>query len=222
MATSTLPVSAASVLERMNAMRISAEQSLSQVQAYLASNPQPLAKVVAGYRALLADSGRRIVQAQVKVIEARASNPTDPTLLALERRTVELLTMWTAHAQGYSAYERPATEAEKAGAIEVGVAPVVIIAIVIGAAVIAVSLTGIAWAVVHYKEAQTLSDEVGLVEKNPSIADQLAKINETSPSSAPPDLPKPPGSDSSGWGWFLAALGIAGAAIYIVPKLGKG
>ena len=217
----TLPVSAASVLERMNAMRISAEQSLSQVQAYLASNPQPLAKVVAGYRALLADSGRRIVQAQVKVIQARANNPTDPTLAALERRTVELLTMWTAHAQGYSAYERPATEAEKTGAIQVGVAPVVIIAIVIGAAVIAVSLTGIAWAVVHYKEAQTLSDEIAILERDPSLADAIAKINATAPSS--PDPTKPPGSpDSGGWVWFLAALGIAGAAIYIVPKLGKG
>ncbi len=217
---STLPISAASVLERMNAMRITAEQSLSQVQAYLASNPQPLARVVAGYRALLADAGRRVIQAQVKVIQARAKNPTDPTLIALERRTVELLTMWTAHAQGYSAYERPATEAEKTGAVQVGVAPVVIIAIVIGAAVIAVSLTGIAWAVVHYKEAQTLSDEIALVERDPSLADAIAKINASAPSSAPPDPTNP--ASGGGWGWFLAALGIAGAAIYIVPKLGKG
>ena len=44
----TLPVSAASVLERLSAMRITAEQSLSQVQAYLSSNQQPLARVVAG------------------------------------------------------------------------------------------------------------------------------------------------------------------------------
>ncbi len=216
----TLPVSASSVLERMNAMRISAEQSLSQVQAYLASNPQPLARVVAGYRALLADSGRRIVQAQVKVIQARAKNPTDPTLIALERRTVELLTMWTAHAQGYSAYERPATEAEKTGAIQIGVAPVVIIAIVIGAAVIAVSLTGIAWAVVHYKEAQTLSEEIALVERDPSLADAIAKINATAPSSVPPTPPDPPGG--GGWLWFLGLLGLAGAAFYVVPKLGKG
>ena len=216
----TLPVSASSVLERMNAMRISAEQSLSQVQAYLASNPQPLASVVAGYRALLADSGRRIVQAQVKVIQARAKNPTDPTLIALERRTVELLTMWTAHAQGYSAYERPATEAEKTGAIQIGVAPVVIIAIVIGAAVIAVSLTGIAWAVVHYKEAQTLSEEIALVERDPSLADAIAKINATAPSSVPPTPPDPPGG--GGWLWFLGLLGLAGAAFYVVPKLGKG
>jgi hypothetical protein len=216
----TLPVSAASVLERLSAMRITAEQSLSQVQAYLSSNPQPLARVVAGYRALLADTGRRIIQAQAKVIQARAKNPTDPTLIALERRTVELLTMWTAHAQGYSPYERPATEAEKRGTVEVGAAPGVIIAIAIGAAVIAVSLTGIAWAVVHYKEAQTLSEEIAIVERDPSLADAIAKINATAPSSAPPDLPNP--DSGGGFGWFLAAAGVAAAAIFIVPKLGKG
>jgi hypothetical protein len=216
----TLPVSAASVLERLSAMRITAEQSLSQVQAYLSSNPQPLARVVAGYRALLADTGRRLIQAQAKVIQARAKNPTDPTLIALERRTVELLTMWTAHAQGYSPYERPATEAEKRGTVEVGAAPGVIIAIAIGAAVIAVSLTGIAWAVVHYKEAQTLSEEIAIVERDPSLADAIAKINATAPSSAPPDLPNP--DSGGGFGWFLAAAAVAAAAIFIVPKLGKG
>ena len=215
-----LPVPAASVWERLNAMRITAEQTLSQVQAYLTSNPQPLARVVAGYRALLADTGRRIIQAQAKVIQARAKNPSDSTLIALERRTVELLTMWTAHAQGYSPYERPATEAEKRGTVEVGAAPGVIIAIAIGAAVIAVSLTGIAWAVVHYKEAQTLSEEIAIVERDPSLADAIAKINATAPSSAPPDLPNP--DSGGGFGWFLAAAAVAAAAIFIVPKLGKG
>ncbi len=115
-------------------------------------------------------------------------------------------------------YERPADEAEKGNAVQIGWAGIVI-ALAVAGAVIAVAFTGVAWAVVHYKEAQTLSDEVALVEKNPSIADQLAKINETAPSSAPPAPPDPSGS---GWGWFLAALGIAGAAIFIVPKLGKG
>ena len=60
----------------------------------------------------------------MKVIQARSKNPTDPTLIAMERRTVELLTAWTAHARGYPAYERPATEAEKGGAIAIGVAAV--------------------------------------------------------------------------------------------------
>ncbi len=212
----TLPVSAASVLERLSAMRITAEQSLSQVQAYLSSNPQPLARVVAGYRALLSDTGRRIIQAQAKVIQARAKNPTDPTFVALERRTIELLTMWTAHAQGYSQYERPATEAEKSGAVEIGAAPVVVIAIAIGAAVIAVSITGIAWAIVHYKEAQILADEIALIERDPSLADAIAKVNESAPRSDPPT------PSAGGFGWFLAAAGVAAAAIFIVPKLGKG
>ncbi|MDP2314861.1 MAG: hypothetical protein Q8P41_18310 [Pseudomonadota bacterium] len=217
----TLPVSAEAVLERMNAMRITAEQSLSRVQTYLASNPEPLARVVAGYRAIVADAGRRIVQAQVRVIQARAKNPTDPRLVALERRTVELLVAWSAHARGYTQYERPATEAEKGGAIQVGAAPVVIIAIAVAGAVIAVSVTGIAWAVVHYKEAQTLADEIALLERDPSLADAIAKVNESAPSSAPPLDPTNPDS-AGGFGWFLAAAGLAAAAIFIVPKLGKG
>ena len=212
----TLPVNADAVFERVNAMRITAEQALSQVKAYLTSNPQPLAKVVAGYRALLATTGARIIQTQARVIQARAKDPTDTKLAALERRTVELLTMWTAHAQGYSQYERPATEAEKSGAVEIGAAPVVVIAIAIGAAVIAVSVTGIAWAIVHYKEAQILADEIALIERDPSLADAIAKVNESAPRSDPPN---PPGG---GFGWFLAAAGVAAAAIFIVPKLGKG
>ena len=215
-----LPISASVVFEQMNAMRITAEQSLAQVRAYLTSNPQPLAKVVAGYRALVADAGRRIVQAQVKVTHARSKNPTDARLIALERRIVALLVAWSAHAQGYTQYERPATEAEKSGAIRVGAAPVVIIAIAVAGAVIAVSLTGIAWAIVHFKEAQTLSDEIALLERDPALADAIAKINESAPSSGTPDLPAP--DSGGGFGWFLAAAGIAAAAIFIVPKLGKG
>jgi hypothetical protein len=215
-----LPISASVVFEQMNAMRITAEQSLAQVRAYLTSNPQPLAKVVAGYRALVADAGRRIVQAQVKVTHARSKNPTDARLIALERRIVALLVAWSAHAQGYTQYERPATEAEKSGAIRVGAAPVVIIAIAVAGAVIAVSLTGIAWAIVHFKEAQTLSDEIALLERDPALADAIAKINESAPSSGTPELPAP--DSGGGFGWFLAAAGIAAAAIFIVPKLGKG
>jgi hypothetical protein len=217
---STLPVSAEAVSERMQAMRISAELSLSRVQTYAETNANALAKVVAGYRAILAGSGSRLVRTQVAVIQALAAKPGDPALSALLRRTVELLTSWSAHAKGYGAYERPATAAERGGAIEVGVAPVVIIAIAVAGAVIAVSMTGIAWAVVHYKEAQTLSDEIALIERDPSLADAIAKLNQSAPSSSPTeDLAKAGGG---GWGWLLAALGLAGAAIFIVPKLGKG
>ena len=218
----TLPVSADAVLERVTAMRITAEQSLARVQSYLASDPQPLATVVAGYRALLGDVGRRIVQAQVAVIGARAKNPGDTRLLALERRSIELLTTWSAHARGYTQFERPATAAEQAGAIQVGAAQVVIIAIVAAGAVVAVSVTGIAWAVVHYTEAQTLADEIALLERDPSLADAIAKVNASAPSSSPSIDPTRPGGGGGGIGWFLAALGLAGVAIFIVPKLGKG
>ena len=216
----TLPVNTESVIERIQAMRISAEGALGSVQASLAKSAEPLARVVAAYRELVGKTGSRIIQAQVKVILARSKNPTDPTLIAMERRTVELLTAWTAHARGYTAYERPATEAEKGGAIAIGVAPVVIIAIAVAGAVIAVSVTGIAWAVVHYKEATILADEVAIIEQNPALADALAKLNESAPSSAPPDPTNP--DSGGGFGWFLAAAGLAAAAIFIVPKLGKG
>lgn len=218
----TLPVPTEAVAERIQAMRITAEQSLARVQMIAAENAQPLAKVVASYRVIIADSGSRLIATQVRVIQALAAKPDDPALTALLRRTVELLTAWSAHAKGYNAYERPATDAEKGGAIDVGGAPVVIIAIAVAGAVIAVSMTGIAWAVVHYKEAQVLSDEIAIIERDPSLAEAIAKVNATAPSSTPPAFGNPVGGSGGGWGWILAALGLAGAAIFIVPKLGKG
>ena len=215
----TLPVSAATVSERIQAMRIAAEQSIASVEAYAASNAQALAKVVAAYRAILTNIGARIVQFQARVIRARTANPTDPNLIALERRTVELLTTWAAHAQGYMPYERPADDAEKGKAVAIGWAGIVI-ALAVAGAVIAVAFTGVAWAVVHYKEATILSDEVAIIEQNPALAEALAKLNQSAPSSAPPAPPDPPGA--GGWLWFLGLLGLAGAAFYVVPKLGKG
>lgn len=219
MSTSTLPVSTDTVVGMINDMRIAAEQSLASVQASMQSKADAVARVVAAYRTLVASTGARLVRAQVTVTHALAAKPGDPTLTALLKRTIELLTVWTAHAKGYTAYERPASEVERPQAIRVGVAPAVIIVIAIAGAVIAVSVTGVAWAVVHYKEAQTLSDEVALIEKNPSLAEAIAKINLSAPSSSPADDAAKAGG---GWGWLLAALGLAGAAFFLVPKLGKG
>ncbi len=219
MATFTLPVSADAVLARMNDMRITAEQSLASVEAYAKTNVQALARIVLGYRTVVADTGARLVRLQVAVTQALAAKPGDPTLTALLKRTVEMLTAWSAHAKGYTQYERPATAAEKGEAVSVGWAGVVI-AVAVAGAVIAVSFTGVAWAVVHYKHAQTLSDEVAIVERNPALADALARINSTAPS-APTTDPANPGG-GGGWGWLLAALGVAGAAVYLLPKWGKG
>jgi hypothetical protein len=217
---STLPVSAEAVAERIQAMRITAEQSLARVQASVESKGDALARVVAAYRAVVADTGSRLIRAQVQATIALSEKPGDPSLTALLKRTIELLTAWTAHAKGYSAYERPASEAEKPRAIQVGVAPAVIIVIAVAGAVVAVSVTGVAWAVVHYKEAQVLSDEVALIERDPALADAIARVNASAPSSSPAD----DAAKSGGTGllWLLAALGLAGAAVYFGPKLGKG
>ena len=216
-----IPVDRDTVVTLINDLRIVAERSLASVEAFAAKDAPTLAKVVVGYRAIVTDTGTRLVRAQAAVTQALANKPGDPALTALLKRTIELLTVWTAHARGYAAYERPATEAEKSGAVSVGWAGVVI-ALAVAGAVIAVAFTGVAWAVVHYKEAQTLSDEVAIVERDPSLADALAKLNTTAPSTPTPDPTNPGGGSGGGWGWLLAALGIAGAAFFIVPKLGKG
>ena len=216
-----IPVDRDTVVTLINDLRIVAERSLASVEAFAAKDAPTLAKVVVGYRAIVTDTGTRLVRAQAAVTQALANKPGDPALTALLKRTIELLTVWTAHARGYAAYERPATEAEKSGAVSVGWAGVVI-ALAVAGAVIAVAFTGVAWAVVHYKEAQTLADEVALVERDPSIAPALAQVNASAPSSGP-TLPDPSGSSGGGgWLWLLAAAGLAGAALYFVPKLGKG
>lgn len=218
----TVTVNASAVSERIQAMRISAELSLSRVQTFADTNARELARVVAGYRGIVADVGARLIRAQATIIQALAAKPGDPTLTALLRRSVELLTAWSAHAKGYTQYERPASDAEKGQAVAIGWAGIVI-ALAVAGAVIAVSFTGVAWAVVHYREAQTLADEVAVIERDPSLADALARLNTTAPSSSPPDPTNPGGGgDGGGWGWLLAALGLAGAAIYFAPKLGKG
>lgn len=215
----TPAVNSDSVNERIQAMRLTAEASIGSVQAAAEKSAEPLARVVAAYRSLLASTGSRVIRAHALVAQARANDPTNPALITLQGRVIALLTTWAAHANGYSAYERPATDAEKGNAVSVGWAGI-IIALAVAGAVIAVSLTGIAWAVVHYKEAQNLSDEVALIERDPSIADQLAKVNQTAPGSAPPDLNPPAGT--SGWVWLLGALGVGAAAVFLLPKLGKG
>ena len=202
-------------------MKSAADAALSKVQAVLATDPTSVGKVVAHYRSILADTGPRIVAVHRRVAEARAKDPANPVLLTLQARTTAMLGQWTAHVRGYAPEERPATDTEKGKAIKVGAVPVV--AIAVAAAVVAVSLAGVAWAVVHYEEAQTLQQQVAAVERDPSLAAPLATLNQTAPSSDAPTLPMPGGSSGGGgWGWIAAALGLGAAAVYLLPKLGKG
>ena len=79
----TLTINAGAVTERIQAMRISAELSLSRVQTFAETNARELARVVAGYRGIVADVGGRLIRAQATIIQALATKPGDPTLTAL-------------------------------------------------------------------------------------------------------------------------------------------
>ena len=219
----TLPlVSGDFVSEALATMKAAADSAMSRVQAALTTDANALGKIVSNYRSILADIGPRIVAIHKRVAEARAKDPANPVLLALQARTTGMVGQWLAHTRGYAAEERPATAAEKGKAIQVGFVPV-LIAVVAGGAVVSLSLAGVAWAVVHYEEAKTLQQQVAAVERDPSLAAPLAKLNQTAPSSDGPTLPMPGGSSgSSGWGWIAAALGLGAAAVYLLPKLGKG
>lgn len=210
-----LVVSTDAVAERIQAMRIQAEQALANVEAAARNNAQALARVVVGYRALLFDTGSRLVQLQSRLVQTAAANPDDARLGPLQARVLALLTTWAAHAHGYAAYERPATEAEKGQAVSVGWAGVVI-ALAVSGAVIAVAVTGIAWAVVHYREAQTLADEVAAVEADPALAEPLAKVNQTAPQA--PD----PSPSKGGWGWVLVGVAVAAGACSSSRSSGRG
>jgi hypothetical protein len=195
---------------------------MSRVQAALTTDATALGKIVSNYRSILADIGPRVVAVHKRVAEARAKDPANPVLLALQARTTGMLGQWMAHTRGYAVEERPATDAERGKAIQVGFVPV-LIAVVAGGAVVSLSLAGVAWAVVHYEEAKTLQQQVAAVERDPSLAAPLATLNQTAPSSDGPALPMP-GNDKGGggWGWIAAALGLGAAAVYLLPKLGKG
>jgi hypothetical protein len=210
------------ISDALASMKAAADSAMSRVQAALTTDATALGRIVSQYRSTLADIGPRVVAVHKRVAEARAKDPANPVLLALQARTTGMLGQWMAHTRGYAAEERPATEAEKGKAIQVGFVPV-LIAVVAGGAVVSLSLAGVAWAVVHYEEAQTLQQQVAAVERDPSLAAPLATLNQTAPSSGAPTLPTP-GNDKGGggWGWIAAALGLGAAAVYLLPKLGKG
>lgn len=220
-ALATLPaLSGDFILDAIATMKTAAQAAVARVQTALASDPLSLGKVVSQYRSLLADTGPRIVALHARVTELRAKDPSNPVLVGLQARTASLVARWTAHVRGYAPEERPASEAEKGKAIQVGFVPA-LITVVAGGAVVSVSLAGVAWAVVHYEEAKTLQQQVSAVERDPSLASAIATLNQTAPQSSAPTLPGPPGK-GGGWGWIAAALGLGAAAVYLLPKLGKG
>jgi len=129
------------ISDALATMKAAADSAMPRVQAALTTDATALGKIVSHYRSILADIGPRVVAIHKRVAEARAKDPANPVLLALQARTTGMLGQWMAHTRGYAAEERPATAAEKGKAIQVGFVPV-LIAVVAGGAVVSLSLAG--------------------------------------------------------------------------------
>jgi len=199
--------------------RQEAEQSVASVQAALATRKDDLARVVAGFRSVLFAALNRAIQLNIALVGALQKDPNNVALATAQRRVIRVIEAGTALAQGYAAYERPADEAEAAQAVRVGIAPAVVLVVAIGGvAVVALSVMGVAWAIVHFEQAKTLEHELDLVQADPSVAGALAELNRSkgaADSGSGPDLPKPPG-DGMGTG-IAVALGLlaaGGAAVW--------
>lgn len=200
----------------INRYRIEAETSIAAVQASLNARKDDLAAVVAGWRSVMFDVGARLARAHAAFVTALARDPNNPKLRTTVGRVSELLEMWAALAQGYAAYERPATETEQTRAVRVGVAPAVVLIVAIaGVATVALSITGVCWAVVHFEKAKALRDEIEAIERDPTLAPLLTRINETQPGAAPETKGGGGGALVLGG---LAAVGLLGAIVWFTRK----
>ena len=100
------------ISDALATMKAAADSAMSRVQAALTTDATALGKIVSNYRSILADIGPRVVAIHKRVAEARAKDPANPVLLALQARTTGMLGQWMAHTRGYAVEERPATEAD--------------------------------------------------------------------------------------------------------------
>lgn len=205
----------------IDGLRQQAEAAAASVKATLAGTDgaKAVARVVAGFYNLLDDLGGRVMRAHQALALAMGRNPT-PETRAQFVRSIQLLTYWSALANGFGTYVRPATDAERTKGPEIGAVPiaaaVIVVAVAGAVAVIAVSLTGAAWAVVHYEQAANLRKEIELLEANPATADALAKINEGG-GAGPGGPDKGPGMGTM-VAVGLGVLGAVGLGVYVANK----
>jgi hypothetical protein len=178
-------VDRATVEALLNRFRIEAEQLLPTLPGQLAdaARRRIIVQLIGDFYRLLDSTGKRLSRANVAITLELGRKPGDPGLLAAQKRVLGALYLWTALAEGWSWYVRPAEPAEQERA-EIGVAPVVavmVVSIAAAAAVIALSLTGIAWAIVHWERGKALEREIDLIERDPSVASSLERINDSVP-----------------------------------------
>ncbi len=191
------------------------ESTYGRLSSAIAATPEAFRQRVTGYFDLLAQ-----IRANLERIVARLPNPpqnhADAALIA---KYAEFKAMYDALVAGV---------ASNAVAVktEIGVAPAAVV-LVIG--IIGLTVAGVAWAVASYEYAVSLRDQTDFMAKELDARVESmrsgAQLPATTalPPSAPVGAPASPGGMGSGWAWVFGGLALAGAAaVYVVPKLGKG
>jgi hypothetical protein len=193
------------------------ERTFGRLQSAIAATPEAFRQRVTSYLDLLAQ-----IRANLERILARLPNPpqsqADAVLIA---KYAELKAMYDALVAGV---------ASNAVAVktEIGVAPAVVL--VVG--IIGFTVAGVAWAVASYEYAVSLRDQTDFMVKELDARVEAMRSGAQLPATTalPPSAPAAttaapptPGGMGAGWAWVFGGLAVAGAAaVYVVPKLGKG
>ena len=166
---------------------------------------------MADYLAMLAQ-----IRANLAIIAARLPNPPRTQAEALQITTyAEYKSMYDALVAGISANAVPVRT-------EIGIAPAVVVTV----GLVGLTAAGVAWAVATWEYAASLRDQTGFLVKELDARVESMRSGAPLPATtavpaAAPTAPREP--SSAGWGWLVGGLALAGAAaVFVVPKLGKG
>lgn len=191
------------------------ETTYTRLSSAITSTPEAFRERVVAYLGILAE-----IRANLERIATRLPNPpqtqADAEIIA---RYAEYKSMYDALVTGISANS-------VAVRTEIGVAPAVVV-LVIG--IIGLTVAGVAWAVASYEYAVSLRDQTAFMVKELDArvesmrSGQQLPATTALPPSAPAPTPEASSSGGSGWAWLFGGLALAGAAaVFVVPKLGKG
>lgn len=190
------------------------DASLGRVERAVSEDADRVKRAVAAFFEALAQARANLDRA-LTLLPSPPANAADAALVA---RYTEMRQLYDALLLGIS--KNAVAVAER----EVGIAPAVVL--VIG--VVGLTAAGVAWALAAYEYAAALRDQSGfLVAELEARKEAMRTGKALPPASATPSTPAPaspdaPPSKGGGWGWVLVGLGLAGGAVYLLPKLGKG
>ena len=191
------------------------DASLGRVERAVREDADRVKRAVAAFFEALAQARANLDRA-APLLPNPLQGPAEAALVA---RYAEMRQLYDALVLGIS--QNAVSVAER----EVGIAPAVII--VIG--MVGLTAAGVAWALAAYEYAAGLRDQSAFLVAELEARKEAMRTGRTLPPASPtPSTPAPaappdaPDARGGGWGWVLVGLGLAGGAIYLLPKLGKG